>query len=202
MIKKAIFGGTFDPIHNGHLHIAYEALYKLDLDKVIFVPSSNPPHKLDENITEVNLRYEMVKMAVSQEKSFCVSDYEIKNDNLSYTYKTLEYFNELEKDTKWYFITGVDCLMNIESWKNYKQIFKLCNFVTFNRPGYLIDDIKRKKYELEKKYDSNIIFLDIPLLDISSTNIRKLVQMDRNVSYLLPCNVYNMIKKLGLYKNK
>ncbi|WP_123052952.1 nicotinate-nucleotide adenylyltransferase [Clostridium sp. JN-1] len=202
MIKKAIFGGTFDPIHNGHLHIAYEALYKLDLDKVIFVPSSNPPHKLDENITEVNLRYEMVKMAVSQEKSFCVSDYEIKNDNLSYTYKTLEYFNELEKDTKWYFITGVDCLMDIEGWKNYEQVLKLCNFVTFNRPGYLIDDIKRKKYELEKKYDSNIIFLDIPLLDISSTNIRKLIQMDRNVSYLLPCNVYNMIKKLGLYKNK
>lgn len=200
MIKKAIFGGTFDPIHNGHLHIAYEALYKFNLEKVIFVPSGNPPHKLNENITDANLRYTMVKKAIKQENSFCLSDYEIKNHNLSYTYKTLKYFNSLEKHTEWYFITGVDCLMDIESWKNYEQILKLCNFVVFNRPGYSVKDIESKKNKLENKYNSNIILLDIPLLDISSTNIRKSIKMGRNVSYLLPYDVYNMIKRLKLYE--
>lgn len=202
MIKKAIFGGTFDPIHNGHLHIAYEALYALNLDKIIFMPTGNPPHKLEKNITEAYLRYQMVNAAVNEEEKFSVSDYEIKKNNLSYTYETLRYFNELEKNTEWYFMTGVDCLMNVETWKNYDEILKLCNFVVFNRPGYHMDDIKYKKSKLEKKYDTNIIFLDIPLLEISSTQIRKLIKMGRSVSYLLPYNVYGIIKKFNLYKGE
>jgi nicotinate-nucleotide adenylyltransferase len=200
MIKKAIFGGTFDPIHNGHLHIAYEALYKLDLDKVIFMPSGNPPHKWKKNITEAFLRYEMVKTAIRNEKHFDVSDYEITKANLSYTYKTLEHFNNLEKETKWYFITGVDCLMDIESWKNYYEILKLCTFVVFNRTGYNIEQVLEKKFLIEKKYNTKIIFLSIPLLEISSTNIRKDVKSGKKVNYLMPESVYNIIEQLKLYQ--
>ncbi|AKN32264.1 nicotinate-nucleotide adenylyltransferase [Clostridium carboxidivorans P7] len=200
MIKKAIFGGTFDPIHNGHLHIAYEALYKLNLDKIIFMPSGNPPHKLNKNITEAFLRYEMVKTAIRNEDNFDVSDYEINRDNLSYTYQTLEHFTNLEKETKWYFITGVDCLMDIENWKNTEEILNLCTFVVFNRTGYSIESVLKKKISIEKKCNNKIVFLDIPLLEISSTNIRKHIKEGRKVSHLMPESVCYIIEQLGLYK--
>lgn len=202
MVRKAIFGGTFDPIHNGHLHIAYEALYRLQLNKVIFIPSGNPPHKLRKGITDSSLRYEMVKAAIGSEKCFEISDYEIKKGNLSYTYETLEYFSNLEKNTEWYFITGVDCLMDINYWKNVDKIFKLCSFAVFNRPGYKVEDIQRQKSIIEQKYSSKIIFLDIPLLDISSTNIRIKLKQGKSVSYLLPESVYNIIKRFKLYEVK
>lgn len=200
MIKKAIFGGTFDPIHNGHLHIAYEALYKLNLNKVIFMPSGNPPHKLGKKITNSFFRYEMVKAATRHERCFDISNYEINKTNLSYTYETLQYFNKLEKDTEWYFLTGADCLMEIESWKNASKIFQLCKLVVFNRPGYNIENIEDQKNKVEKKYLNEIIFLDMPLLDISSTNIRKTISEGKSVSYLLPESVYNIIEQLNLYK--
>ncbi len=200
MEKKAIFGGTFDPIHNGHLHIAYEALYKLGLTKIIFTPSGNPPHKSQKNITEAFLRYEMVKTAVREEKYFEVSDYEVSNTNLSYTYKTLEHFANLEKETKWYFITGVDCLMDIETWKNNYEIFQLCTFVVFNRTGYNIKDVLKKKKIIEEKYNTEVIFLDIPLLEISSTNIRKAVKEGKKTNYLMPESVYCIAKQLRLYE--
>ncbi|AWI06662.1 nicotinate-nucleotide adenylyltransferase [Clostridium drakei] len=200
MMKKAIFGGTFDPIHNGHLHIAYEALYKLNLDKIIFMPSGNPPHKLNKNITEAFLRYEMVKTAIRNEDNFDVSDYEINRDNLSYTYQTLEYFTNLEKETKWYFITGVDCLMDIENWKNAEEILNLCTFVVFNRTGYSIESVLKKKISIEKKCNNKIVFLDIPLLEISSTNIRKHIKEGRKVGHLMPESVCYIIEQLKLYK--
>lgn len=200
MIKKAIFGGTFDPIHNGHLHIAYEALYKLNLDKVIFMPSGNPPHKLGKKITNAFFRYEMVKVAIRQEECFDISNYEINKSDLSYTYETLKYFNNLEKDTEWYFLTGADCLMDIEGWKNAAEIFQLCTLIVFNRPGYNIENIQEQKSKVEKKYLNKIIFLDIPLLDISSTNIRKTIREGKSVSYLLPESVHNIIEQLNLYK--
>lgn len=199
MIKKAIFGGTFDPIHNGHLYIAYEALYKLQLDNIIFMPSGNPPHKFGRNITDGFLRYEMVKMATRRENRFDVSDYELRKSNFSYTYETLKYFNNIEKDTMWYFLTGVDCLMDVESWKNSEEIFKLCRFVVFNRPGYGMKNIQDQKNRIERKYSSEIIFLDVPLLDISSTNIRKAIKEEKNVSCFLPESVYNTIEVLKLY---
>ncbi|AKA72105.1 nicotinate-nucleotide adenylyltransferase [Clostridium scatologenes] len=200
MMKKAIFGGTFDPIHNGHLHIAYEALYKLNLDKIIFMPSGNPPHKSNKNITEAFLRYEMVKTAIRNEDNFDVSDYEINRDDLSYTYQTLEYFTNLEKETKWYFITGVDCLMDIENWKNAEEILNLCTFVVFNRTGYSIESVLKKKISIEKKCNNKIVFLDIPLLEISSTNIRKHIKEGRKVGHLMPESVCYIIEQLKLYK--
>lgn len=200
MIKKAIFGGTFDPIHNGHLYIAYEALDKLGLDKIIFMPSGNPPHKLGKVITDGFLRYEMVKMAIREEKRFDISDYEIRKSNLSYTYETLKYFNSVEPNTVWYFLTGADCLMDIDSWKNSGDIFRLCKFVVFNRPGYSMENIQEQKIKVEKRYSTEILFLDVPLLDISSTNIRNSVIEGKNISYLLPESVYNTIKQLNLYK--
>ncbi|WP_027625007.1 nicotinate-nucleotide adenylyltransferase [Clostridium lundense] len=199
MKKQAIFGGTFDPIHNGHLHIAYEALYKLNLDKIIFIPSGSPPHKSNKKITDGYIRYEMVSMSIRDEKKFELSDYEIKKKGLSYTYETLEYFKNKFPQVKWYFLTGVDCLMELNGWKKIDAIMDICEFVVFNRPGFDKCDILKQKARVEEKYNKKIIFLDIPLLDISSTDVRRLIREKKNVRYFLPEGVYNTITQLKLY---
>lgn len=200
MKRKGIFGGTFDPIHNGHLHIAYEALYKLGLDKVIFIPSGNPPHKTDKIVTDAQIRFTLVKETIENEKKFQVSDYEIKKKNLSYTYETLNFFNSLQPEIQWYFITGVDCLMEIDTWKNVHQILSQCKFVVFNRPGYNKQDIESQKRKIEEKYDKKIIFLDIPILEISSTQIREKIKKGESVSYLIPEKVNYLLNKMELYR--
>lgn len=194
MKKKAIFGGTFDPIHNAHLYIAHKAIRDLNLDSVIFMPSAKPPHKLELKITDPYIRYEMVKMAIRGETRFKISDYELNQKTLSYTYKTLEYFTELEKNTEWYFLTGLDCLMDIEKWKNTDKIFELCHFVVYNRTGYDFNNV------VKNKYFSRAIFLHMPILDISSTKIREDVGLGKNVSSLVPESVNNLISELKLYK--
>ncbi|OFI07210.1 nicotinate-nucleotide adenylyltransferase [Clostridium acetireducens DSM 10703] len=199
MERKALFGGTFDPIHNGHIHVAYEALYNLNLDKVIFMPSGNPPHKNCNDITDADIRYKMVEEAIKGEKCFEVSDYEVKNKNCSYTYKTLEKLNLGKKNVLWYFIVGVDCLMDLDNWKNPSRVLQLCNFVVFNRPGYTKEEIYKQKNNIEKKYNTKVFFLDIPLLEISSTDIRKKIKQNENISYLVPYNVYKFINKHNLY---
>lgn len=201
MIKKAIFGGTFDPIHNGHLHIAFKALYNLNLEEVIFMPSGNPPHKVGKKITDSSIRYELIKMAIREEKRFAISDYEINHKELSYTYKTLAYYKEKEPDTEWYFLTGSDCLMELDTWKNVDKIFSLCKFVVFNRPGYKIQDFLAQKDRVEKQYNSKVLYLDLPVLDISSTGIKEAVRNHENISYLMPAGVYNTILQLGLYND-
>ncbi|HCQ90579.1 MAG TPA: nicotinic acid mononucleotide adenylyltransferase [Clostridium sp.] len=200
MKRKAIFGGTFDPIHNGHMHIAYEALYNLNLDLIIFIPSGNPPHKIQRKVTEGKIRYEIVKSTIEDEIRFDISDYEINSTELSYTYKTLKHFNTLEPNTKWFFITGADSLIDLESWRNVKGILENCTLVVFTRPGYSLEEIKKQKKNIEEKYNTDIIFLNMPVIDISSTIIKKKISENKNVKYLLPYEAYKIIKKLNLYK--
>jgi len=200
MIKKGIFGGTFDPIHNGHLSIAYEAMNYLELSKILFMPSGNPPHKVKTDKADASIRYELIKMAIRDEKHFEINSYEIERKELSYTYITVEHFKKLEPDTLWYFITGVDCLMELDTWKSADRIFNCCNLVVFNRPGFSLDDIIKEKEKNEKIYGREIIFIDLPLLDISSREIKKKVKEGKRVDYLMPEGVYNTIMEMGLYK--
>ncbi|MFL0247446.1 nicotinate-nucleotide adenylyltransferase [Candidatus Clostridium stratigraminis] len=200
MPNKGLFGGTFDPIHFGHLYIAEEALYMLNLDNILFMPTGNPPHKTNREITEAYIRYELVSMAIKGEERFNLSSFEIDEKGLSYTYKTLDYLNKKEPETNWFLITGVDCLMELDTWKNVDEIFKLCTLVVFNRLGYEKDNILKQKKIVEERYNIKIIFLDINPLDISSTSIKKLLKEGRNVNHLLPLNVLNTISELGLYK--
>lgn len=201
MANKGLFGGTFDPIHFGHLYIAQEALHRLRLDNILFMPSGNPPHKTTKNKTDANIRYELVKMAIKDEEKFVLSSYEIDSKGLSYTYKTLEYLKWKEPDTKWYFITGVDCLMELDLWKNVADIFKLSTLVVFNRSGYKKEEILYQKKAVEEKYNVEIIFLDINPVDISSTEIKNMLKEGKGVSHLLPLNVFNKIVELDLYKD-
>lgn len=201
-MKKLIFGGTFDPIHNGHIHIAYESLYNLGVDEIIFMPNGQPPHKSNRVVTSGAIRYEMVLKAIEDEEKFSISDYEINNDGLSYTYSTLTHFKKLEPDTEWFFLVGVDSLMSFKEWKNIDIILSSCTLVVFSRSGFNKDDIYKMKSTLEREYKAEIIFLEMPILDISSTGIKEKIAMGRIVNYLLPGAVENIINKYNLYRNK
>jgi len=194
MTKKAIFGGTFDPIHVAHLHVAHKAKEDLGLETVIFMPSANPPHKQGKKVTDPYLRYEMVKMAIRGEPGFQISDYELNSMGLSYTYKTLQYFNEIEPDTDWHFIAGLDSLVDVHKWQHADEIFELCNFVVYNRTGYDFKDMK------ENKYFKKSVLLEMPILDISSTQIREDIGSGKDVGSLLPETVDNIIRELKLYR--
>jgi len=199
-VKKAIFGGTFDPIHIGHIHIAYEALYNLHLDKILFMPAGNPPNKINKNITDAAIRYDLVKKAIEYESNFEISDYEIMKKEYSYTYKTLERFSKLQNDIEWYFLIGGDSLMDLDNWKNVDIILNSCKLVVYNRAGYTVEEVLKEKKRIEQKFNNKIIFLNMPIIDISSTNIRKNIKAGRNVNYLLPKGVDKIISKLQLYK--
>ncbi|MDF2504396.1 MULTISPECIES: nicotinate-nucleotide adenylyltransferase [Clostridium] len=199
-MKKGILGGTFDPLHNGHLNIAYEAAERLNLDRIVFIPTGNPPHKRDKMVTDASIRYNMVEKAIKDESIFEIDHYEISKKTLSFTYETLEYLSEKEPDTQWYFITGADCLIEIENWNNVKIILDLCKLVVFNRSGYTMDEIQKQKETIEKKYDKDIIFLNLPLMDISASYIRKKVREYKNIDYLVPSTISKDIKRLRLYE--
>ncbi|OPF52751.1 nicotinate (nicotinamide) nucleotide adenylyltransferase [Clostridium baratii] len=200
MKKYGIIGGTFDPIHNAHLYIAYEAKELLGLDKIIFIPNGSPPHKDNKNITGASLRYRMVLEAIKDFEDFEVSKYEIEKKELSYTYKTLEHFKE--DDVELYFITGADCLVDLDKWKNVSEIFSLCKFVVFTRPGFKEEDLIEEKKKAEKKYNGEIIFLNILDLEISSTDIRKRISEGKRIDFFVPKRVINLIEKENIYSER
>lgn len=197
MERWGIIGGTFDPIHLAHIYIANEAMIKLHLDKVIFMPAGSPPHKVSKRITEASLRFNMVKAAIEGLEGFEVSDYEIKSKEISYTYKTLEAFSDDNREL--FFITGADCLVNLEKWRNVDRILELCNLVVFYRPGYYTYELNEKKAYIEEKYNCNIVMLNIIGKDISSTEIRECIRENKNIDKLIPEKVVNIIKENGLY---
>ncbi|RUT52519.1 nicotinate (nicotinamide) nucleotide adenylyltransferase [Clostridium botulinum] len=201
MINKAILGGTFDPIHNAHINVAYEALERFNLEEVIFIPAGNPPHKIKLKKTPAHIRYEMVKLAIEKETRFSISDFEIKSKGLSYTYRTLKHFKEKEPETNWYFITGEDCLSYLEHWKYIDEIFNICNFVIFSREGFKEkEEIIKKKKSILLKYRKEILFMDASILDISSTKIRNRIKEGKEVSFYMPNKVYKFILQNNLYK--
>ena len=126
---------------------------QLNLDKIIFMPAGSPPHKKDKNILEASLRYEMVKKAIENYEDFEISNYEIEKEGFSYTYETLEHLKS--KDNELYFITGADCLIDIEKWKNPDRILNISKFVVFNRGGYNKELLQIQREKIEKKYKHN-----------------------------------------------
>lgn len=195
-MKIGLMGGTFDPIHIGHLVTAEYAREQYALDKVIFIPSCNPPHKRARVVTDAQMRMEMVQLATITNFDFAISDVEIKRGGYSYTYDTVCYFNELYGDrARLYFITGADAIVEIITWKNADALIRSCEFIAATRPGYCLDTIN----SLPPVYREKIHFMEIPALAISSTDIRERVREGKTVKYLLPEGVETYIKKHGLY---
>lgn len=200
MVRYGIIGGTFDPIHYAHLYIAYEAKEQLDLDKVIFMPAGQQPLKIGNNVTPASLRFEMVKEAIKPYEEFSISDYEIENKGLSYTYKTLEHFKNVYKDSELFFITGADCLINLDKWKDVSKIFKVCTFVVFARGGIDTEILDIQKRKVENKYGGKIVILKLKELEISSTDIRNRIKSGKRADFFIPEKVNEFIKKNNLYR--
>ena len=197
-LKIGILGGTFDPIHYAHLATAEFIRGKYNLDKVIFIPSGNPPHKF-WNITDKQDRFEMVVLATMNNENFVVSDMEIKKNGKTYTIDTLRELKRTYPNCELFFITGADAICDIEAWKDVAENFKLATFIAATRPG--ISLLRAQDYieKLEKKYNAKIINVYVPSLDISSTYIRDQLNLGKSVRYLIPDNVEVYIKEKGLY---
>ena len=188
-MKIAILGGTFNPVHIGHLILAEEAREKLGLDKVIFVPTFLPPHKDNSDIAKATDRLSMIRLAIKTNKYFMVSDTEIKRNGRSYTIDTIKEFKERFSSDDLYFIIGSDLLKYLDEWKDLNEIIKLVRFIVATRPGFPLE-----------KIPSYINTLPIRAVDISAFEIRECVKENKSFHYLVPEGVFNYIRKRGLYK--
>ena len=187
--KIGILGGTFDPPHQGHIILAEAARKQLDLNKVIFIPAKEPPHKQCENIVDVELRYEMVKLAVGNNADFYVSRFEIEKRGISYSIETLNYLQKLEPSAEFYFIVGSDAIPEIKTWKKIDKLLNLCVFTVGMRPGFI-------KYEVP----DGMILLEGVFPDISSRQIREILLSGGKTKDLIPDNVYEFIKERRIYQ--
>lgn len=201
MTKKrfGIMGGTFDPIHLGHLVVANEVLNIYNLDKIIFVPAGNPPHKIGTSASSWD-RYFMTNIATNSNVKFIVSDLEIKSTDKSYTLNTLKEFHNTYPDTDFYFITGTDAVIDLPNWHEPQELLKLCKFIAVSRPGISKEDAEYKIDEIRISLNANIEQLQVPMLQISSTDIRDRFQRGVSAKYLLPESVEQYILKNNLYR--
>lgn len=194
-----IMGGTFNPIHNGHITLAQEAYEQLGLDKVIFMPSGNSYMK--RKVLDSQKRAQMVAIAIRKYPAFELSLIEVQRPGNTYTSETLEILAACNPNTHYYFIIGADSLFQIESWKHPERIFALATLACTVRDDYDIDAIKAKGKELSK-LGADIIFLDIPKIEISSTDIRERIQCGMPISGYVPLEVAEYIKEEHLYYEK
>ncbi len=190
MKRIGILGGTFNPIHIGHLTIAQMVHEQLKLDKVIFVPSNLPPHKSSDYVASPGERYHMVKLAIKGNAHFTVSDFEIKRAGKSFSIETVSYFRGLyPAKTKLFFIIGNDLLSTLNTWRRIGEILEIVSFVSVNRPGF-----KERKSRIKVKT------ISVPGLQTSSSYVRTRITAGKTVKYLVPDNVLTYISRKKLYK--
>ncbi|MCI8967597.1 MAG: nicotinate-nucleotide adenylyltransferase [Lachnospiraceae bacterium] len=194
--KIGIMGGTFNPIHNGHLQLAMAAQEQASLDQVLFMPSGNSYMK--RNVLETQKRVDMVALAIAQYPNFELSLVEAQKSGNTYTCETLKYLTTSNPDVQYYFIIGADILFQIEQWRNPEQIYQLAVLVCAVRDDYDFDAIQ-KKGNLLKASGADIIYLNMPKSDISSTDIRAKVKSSLPISKLVPPEVAHYIEQEHLY---
>lgn len=199
MKKVGIMGGTFNPIHNGHLFLAEHAYEQAGLDYVLFMPTMNPPHKADIAVESGEHRLNMVKLALKSNPNFILSDLELNRPGLTYTSDTLEILKEREPDTEFYFIVGADSLMMMTQWNDPGTVFSLSTIVAGGRDQFTMEELSKQAEYLESVYKGKIILLDMPILQISSEKIRERLAQGKSIRYYVPDEVISYIKQNNLY---
>lgn len=197
MIRTGIMGGTFDPVHNGHLIIARYAAEQLGLDEVWFMTSGNPPHKRGSKTAAV-IRHEMLKAAIKNCEGFVPCDYEVNRSEYSYSALTMEYFSGKYPDREFYFIIGQDSLHDLVSWYHPERLLAKAAIPVYPRLGDI--DLASEIKSVQSKLGGKFIKLSAPLFGISSTEIRERVKEDKSISFMVPEIVEKYIKEHGLYK--
>ena len=202
MKKIGVFGGTFNPIHNGHIYLAKSAYELLNLDKVLVIPSGFSYQKSGENVLSKYIRADMVKLAIKDYPYLEYSDIEVKKEGNSYTYSTILDLKEEYLDALLYLIIGADTLFNIESWKNIETLLSNCILSVMLRDDHNKSEVIKMCNYLNVKYNSKAEIIDIEKIDISSTNIRNSIKNGNftNDCNELPSNVYKYIIDNALYK--
>ena len=196
-MRTGIMGGTFDPIHYGHLLAAEEARRILNLERLIFVPTGDPPHKINNRVTPAEDRYAMTLLATAGVLEYSVSRTEIDRKESSYTVDTLtEFVQSGINPEDLFFITGLDAMLSITSWFDYEKIPTLCTLVTARRPGYPVSGIER----LPKFIRDDLKYIEIPQFAISSTEIRERVKEGKGIRFLVPHLVEIYIMSNNLYR--
>lgn len=210
--KIGLLGGTFDPIHIGHLRSAQEVLEAFNLNQVIFIPSAIPPHKPDYATIAARHRLQMVKLAVADNPSFTVSDVEIRREGRSYTVETISHFlKNTQEAGQLFYIIGADAFYEIETWKDYAQLFALCDFVVVSRPHFepqRAPVLKSERFRKEAGEDhcyrhpsGHLLYLlRVTPIGISSTGIRNAIKEGRAITYLVPKEVEAYIEQRRLYR--
>ena len=194
MINVGLFGGTFDPVHIGHLAIAEYLREQLKLDEIWFIPANIHPLKNNDLISSSKHRIKMLELAIADNPYFKINSIELLYEKPSYTVDTIKNLkNEYAEEVGlFYFFIGMDNVNDLQHWKNPDELFELCRVIAFGRPGFtnIANSI----------YSSKVKFVEVPLFEISSTEIRNRIVDDRSVKYLIPAEVLNYIKTNELYK--
>ncbi|RZB30276.1 MAG: nicotinate-nucleotide adenylyltransferase [Desulfobacteraceae bacterium Eth-SRB1] len=224
-MRIGLFGGTFNPVHNGHLKAVYEVQKRFALDKSYIIPSAIPPHKKQDGVVDAKDRIEMIRLAVLNSpdimESVVISDVELKRSGPSYTIDTVLHFKSiLPEDSRIYFILGLDAFLEIDTWKSYMDLFLLTSFIVITRFPAKQNDISIMRKSLENylqnrislnyKYSDSescyvnnerkpVFFFDVNPLNISSTRIRRLISQGRSIRLFVPEKVDDLIKTKGLY---
>lgn len=198
--RIGIMGGTFDPIHIGHLILAECAYEQFQLDTILFLPSGNPPHKMNrrDGATDQQ-RLDMTRLAISENPHFILDSEEMYRSGLTYTCETLRLMKEKHSDTEYYFIIGADSLMAFDTWKNPETISRDCILLAAVRDQMKTEQLEQKIAELHRSYDARIHLLHSPNIDISSTQLRDWYRKGRSIRYYVPDAVLEYIEANAVY---
>ena len=199
MDRLGIMGGTFDPIHYGHLVAAEMARCKFNLSKVLFIPSGTPPHKDRSDISAAGLRFEMIERAIQDNPAFDISALELERKGPSYTVDSLRVLRRTWPEHELYFITGTDALREIFSWREAEEVLMMTEFIGVARAGFDASDFLLQVQQEHPETQGRIHYLEVPALAISSTDIRARVKRGQPIRYLLPEPVRHFIQQYGLY---
>ena len=194
-VNIALFGGTFNPVHNGHLINARHILREFSLNKVIFIPSRYPVHKKLESGISVLDRCAMLSLAIQDDENFEISSIEVDRDSPSYAIFTVMEMSGIYEECSMHYIIGADSYNQLTTWKDHIRLFALTRFIVLRRPG---EQINKSRYP---GYEDRFRFANNPLLEISSREIRELVNSGRSAHSLVPGPVYDYINEKGLYRD-
>lgn len=199
--RIGILGGTFNPVHLGHLFLAEYARVHMNLDMILFIPTGVPYMKNNKEILPSNIRMNMLELSISSNPYFKSSDLEIKRAGNTYTFETLEELHQIYPNAELFFIVGADCLFTIDKWYQPQQIFDNCTLLAANRNDVSDEQLEQRRKYLADTFHAKILLLDVPQMDISSTDIRNNLKSGNSIRYMVTDAVFDYICQNKFYQN-